>query len=135
MGRSVRRTFTFSSRTASASHELGGSIATSVEDLERVVLHDVARDADLLVEVAAPLDADLLGHGDLHVVDVLARPERLEDGVAEAEHQEVLDRLFPEVVVDPVDLALGEVRARARGSARVALARSSPKGFSTTTCW
>ena len=39
----------------------------------------------LFVELAAPLDADVLGHGDLHVVDVLAVPERLEDGVAEAD--------------------------------------------------
>jgi hypothetical protein len=74
-----------------------------------VVLHDVARDARLLVELAAPLDADLLGHGDLDVAHVLPRPERLEDGVAEAEDQQVLDGLFSEVVIDAVDLALVEV--------------------------
>ncbi len=79
------------------------------EDLERVVLHDVARGAHRLVEAAAPLDADVLGDGDLHVVDVLPRPQRLEDGVAEAEHHQVLHGLFAEVVIDPVDLALGEV--------------------------
>ncbi len=75
-----------------------------------MVLDDVPRDPDLFVEVDAPLDPDVLGHGDLHVVDVLARPEGLEDGVAEAEDEEVLDRLFPEVVIDPVDLALVEER-------------------------
>jgi hypothetical protein len=36
----------------------------------------------LLVELPAPLDADVLGHGDLHVVDVLAVPERLEELLA-----------------------------------------------------
>ncbi len=75
-----------------------------------MVLDDVSRYPDLLVEVDAPLDPDVLGHGDLHMIDVLARPEGLEDGVAEAEDEEVLDRLFPEVVIDPVDLALVEER-------------------------
>ena len=64
----------------------------------------------LLVELAAPLDADLLGDRDLHVVDVLATPERLEDGVGEAEDQQVLHRLLAEVVVDAEDLRLVEGR-------------------------
>ena len=63
-----------------------------------------------LVVAAAVLDADRLGHGDLHVVDVAAVPDRLEDAVGEPEHQEVLDGLLPEVVIDPVDLVLAEHR-------------------------
>src|SRR5688500_19375562 len=35
-------------------------------------------------------------------------PQRLEDRVGEAKDEEVLDRLFPEVVVDAVDLPLVE---------------------------
>ena len=93
-----------------------------------MVLDDVARHAGLLVELAAPLDADLLGDGDLHVVDVLAVPERLEDAVGEAEDEEVLDRLLAEVVIDAEDLALVERRAtivvqrlaRSRGRGRTA---------------
>ncbi len=46
--------------------------------------------------------------GDLHVVDVVAVPERLEDRVAEAQRDQVLDRLLAEVVVDAEDLPLGE---------------------------
>ena len=42
------------------------------------------------------------------MVDVLLGEERLEDRVAEAEAQDVLDGLFPEVVIDAVDLALVE---------------------------
>ena len=61
-----------------------------------------------LVEAAAMADAELLGHGDLHVVDVAAVPDRLEDGVGEAQGEDVLDRLLPEVVVDAVHLLLGE---------------------------
>ena len=62
----------------------------------------------LLVVRAATLDADLLGHGDLHVVDVLPVPQRLEDAVGEAEDEQVLDRLLAEVVVDAIDLLLDE---------------------------
>ena len=78
------------------------------EQLEQVVLQDVARRAGLLVERAAVLDADRLGHGDLDVVDVAAVPERLEDAVAEAEDQQVADGLLAQVVVDAVDLRLVE---------------------------
>jgi hypothetical protein len=43
------------------------------------------------------------------VIDVLARPERLEDAVREAERQHVLHGLLAEVVVDAEDLVLAEV--------------------------
>ena len=78
------------------------------EQLQQVVLEDVARRAGLLVERAAVLDADRLGHRDLHVVDVAAVPERLEDAVAEPEDQQVADGLLAQVVVDAVDLRLAE---------------------------
>src|SRR5206468_12060104 len=64
--------------------------------------------ARLLVVLAAALDADRLGHGDLDVVDEAVVPERLEEAVREPEDEDVLDGLLPEVVVDPVDLALRE---------------------------
>ena len=73
-----------------------------------MVLEDVARGAGLLVERAATLDADRLGHGDLDVVDVAPIPERLEDPVPEPEDQQVPDGLLAEVVVDAIDLRLAE---------------------------
>src|SRR5205823_3380594 len=76
--------------------------------LQRVVLHDVAQRTRLVVELAAPLDAHRLGHGDLHRVDVAPVPDRLEEAVPEAEDGQVLDGLLAEVVVDPIDLALAE---------------------------
>ena len=91
------------------------------QHLQHVVLDDVAQRAGLLVEAAAPLDADRLGHRDLDVVDEVAVPDRLEDAVREAEHEDVLDGLLAQVVVDPEDLALLE-RAVHLG---VQLARSS----------
>src|SRR5260221_589797 len=64
--------------------------------------------AGLLVVRAALLDAEGLGDRDLHVVDVLAVPDRLEDAVREAQHEDVLDGLLAEVVVDAKDLVLRE---------------------------
>ena len=83
-------------------------MATRRQQLEHVVLEDVAARAGLLVEGAAALDAEVLGHGDLHVVDVAPVPERLEDAVAEAEDEQVADGLLAQVVVDAVDLRLVE---------------------------
>ena len=73
-----------------------------------MVLHHVAQRARLLVIRPARLHADRLAHRDLHVVDVLAVPERLEDAVGEAQDQDVLDGLLAEIVVNPVDLPLAE---------------------------
>jgi hypothetical protein len=80
-----------------------------------VVLDDVAGGADAVVVAGAAADADVLGHRDLHVVDVVAVPDRLEHGVAEPERQDVLHRLLAEVVVDAEDRLLGEhLRTRRR---------------------
>ena len=104
---STASTFTFSLRIASASKDSGGSIATSDEHLEHVVLDDVADGADLLVQLAALLDAEGLGDGDLHPCDRVAIPHPLEERVAEPEDEEVLNRLLAHVVVDAEDALLG----------------------------
>ncbi len=78
------------------------------DDLQEVVLDDVADDAGLLVELPPPRDPEALGHRDLDVLDVVAVPDRLEEGVRESEVEDVLDRLLAEVVVDPEDVLLGE---------------------------
>ena len=73
-----------------------------------MVLHDVAHRAGVLVVIGALLDAERLGDGDLHVVDVLPVPDRLEDTVREAQHEDVLHGLLAEVVVDAEHLVLAE---------------------------
>ena len=68
-----------------------------------VILDHVAQRAGIVVVAAALFDADGLGRGDLHGVDVAAIPERLENDVGKAQRHDILHRLFAEVVVDAVD--------------------------------
>ena len=65
-----------------------------------MVLDNVADAASLVVERAASGNAELLGHGDLHALDVVAVPHGLEKRVGEAEEEDVLDRVFSEIVID-----------------------------------
>ena len=78
------------------------------EDLEQMRHHHVAEGAGLLVEGRALAEPERLGHVDLHMVDEVAVPDRLEQAVGEAEGQDVLRRLLAEEVVDAEDLVLGE---------------------------
>ena len=80
------------------------------EQLQQVVLDDVAGRADAVVVPGPAADPDVLGHRDLHVVDVVAVPDRLVQGVGEAQRQDVLDRLLAQVVVDAEDRLGGEHR-------------------------
>ena len=89
------------------------------DDLHQVVDDHVAQRADRVVEVAAILDAEALGHRDLDAREVVPAPERLEHRVREAQVEDLLEAHLPEVVVDPVELRLVEVlvqlgRERAR---------------------
>ena len=79
------------------------------EDLQQVVLHDVADDAELVKVAAAALGAEGLLEDDLDVVDVVAVPGGAEERVAEPQDQQVLDHLLAQVVVDAVQLVLGPV--------------------------
>ena len=78
------------------------------QHLQGVALHHVAQLAGM-VEVARPrLDADRLGDRHLDVVNETAVPERLKQGVGEPKHEDVLDRLFAEIMVNAIDLFFGE---------------------------
>jgi hypothetical protein len=76
-----------------------------------VVLDHVAQRAGLVVVVAARAHAQALGERDLDVGDALAPPQRLEQGIAETQRQQVLHRRLAQVVVDAQRLRLGEHRA------------------------
>ena len=76
------------------------------EQLEEVALEHVAQDAGVFVVRGTVAYIEVFENGDLDVVDVVAIPQRLEDGVAEAEDDQVLDGVFAEVVVDAEQLML-----------------------------
>ena len=70
--------------------------------------HHVAIGAGLLVEAGALAEPQRLRHVDLHVIDEIAVPDRLEQAVGEAEREDVLRRLLAEEMVDAENLVLGE---------------------------
>ena len=65
-----------------------------------MVLDDVADTTNLVIKLAAPGNAEILGHGDLHALDIGAVPDRFEKGIGEAEIEQVLHRLLAKEVVD-----------------------------------
>src|SRR5262249_2226497 len=65
-----------------------------------------ANHPDFLVEAASSSDAEVLGQGNLHVLHVVPVPHRFEEGIREAEVEDVLHRLLAEIVVDAEDLLL-----------------------------
>ena len=73
-----------------------------------MVLDDVAHRPGLLVIAGPLLDPDRLGHRDLHVVDVLAVPDRFEDPVGETQDEDVLNGLLAQVMIDSEHLVLAE---------------------------
>ena len=75
-----------------------------------MILNDVADGARLVVECTPTLHSEVFGHGDLHALDVVAVPERLQERVHEPEEDEILDRPLPEIMVDAEDRRLVEGR-------------------------
>src|SRR5581483_959053 len=62
--------------------------------------------AGLFVIATALFDANFFRRRDLHAIDVTAVPDRLENRIAKTENQNVLHRLFPEIMIDAIDLIL-----------------------------
>ena len=78
------------------------------KDLEQMRDDHVAIGAGRFVEPRALPEPDFLGHVDLHVVDEVAVPDRLEQTVREPKCEDVLRGLFAKEVVDPKDLFFRE---------------------------
>jgi len=76
--------------------------------LQNVALNHVAQRASSFVKSATAFHAERFAGGDLHLVNVIAIPERFENSVAEAKDQQVLNGVFAEIVVNAIDLALFE---------------------------
>ena len=74
------------------------------KDLQQVVLDHIAQCPGMIVIPAPVFHSHLLGHRDLHVVDIAPVPDRLEQGIGEAECQDVLHGFLAQVMVDAIDL-------------------------------
>ena len=70
-----------------------------------MILDHVSHCACFFIVAAAAFDAERLGDGDLHVIDVRAVPQRLQQNVGEAQRHEILHRFLAEIVVDAEDIA------------------------------
>ena len=86
----------------------GGSIARFDQHLKQMVLHHVADRSGLIVKSTAALNAEILRHRDLHALDVVAVPKRLQKSVGKAEEQHVVDRPFAEIMIDAKDVSFVE---------------------------
>src|SRR5258708_3133697 len=71
--------------------------------------HDhIAKRPNRFVKPAAFAETQRLRYVDLHVVDEVAIPDRLEESVGETERENILRRFLAKKVVDPEDLLLAE---------------------------
>ena len=68
----------------------------------------VAQGAGSFVKAAAMFHAHSFGGGDLHVVHVIAIPQRLDNVVGKTEHHQVLNGFFSQVMIDAVNLIFRE---------------------------
>ncbi len=75
-----------------------------------MVLHHVAQCTGALIIAGALLKADRLGYGDLDIVDPAGIPHGFEEGIAEAQCKDVLDRFLAEIMVDSEGPFLGKDR-------------------------
>ena len=73
-----------------------------------MVLNDVFQRPCIFVEAPPVSNPYLFCHCDLNVVDKIPVPDRLKHRVGESECQEVLNRLFAQVVVNSVNLLFGK---------------------------
>src|SRR6185437_11263702 len=76
------------------------------QQLKEVIGHHIAKRTRHIEVAAALFNTNGFRHCDLHVINVTAVPDRFKDAVAEAEYQDVLDRLFTEIMINEIDLIL-----------------------------
>ena len=78
------------------------------QDLKQMILNHVADGAGLIVECPPALNSEVFRHGDLHTLDLVAVPERLEKRVLEAEENHVMHWPFSQIMIDAEDVLLVE---------------------------
>ncbi|GBC90332.1 hypothetical protein HRbin14_01067 [bacterium HR14] len=76
-----------------------------------MVLHHIAQGARLIVVAGAPLQPGGLRRGNLHMLHMVAVPQRLQQQVRKPKHENVLNGLLAQVVVNPENLLFAPVGA------------------------
>ena len=84
------------------------------QQLEHMVGHHVAQRTRALVKSRPAFNAHGFGHGDLHMINMVAVPKRLKDGVGKAHEHDVLHGLLAQKVVHAVNLSLIQVEPQLR---------------------
>src|SRR5580700_5881161 len=74
------------------------------DELENMVWHHVTQRTRLIVVTAALLYSHRLNHRDLHVINVAAVPDWLENAICETKSQNILNGFFAQIVVNAIDL-------------------------------
>ena len=78
------------------------------QELKEVTGHHVTKRTGCVVKAAAMLHAQGFCHCDLHMIDVISIPQRLEQTVGETQGHDVLYCFLSEIVVDAIGLGLGK---------------------------
>src|SRR5579859_2796678 len=76
-----------------------------------MVLDHIADGARLFIVTTTAFNPDIFRHCDLHVIDVAAVPDWLKDTIGQSEDQDILDGLFPQIMVNTINLFLSEYLA------------------------
>ena len=87
---------------------VGGLHRHQTQQLHQVVLHHIAQLPDTVVVSPATFYAHLLGHRNLYVINATLVPLRIDKPVGKPKHQQVLHGLLTEVMINAVDVSLGE---------------------------
>ena len=85
---------------------VGGLHAEEADHLHEVVFDHIAEAPCGIIKGTATIHTEGLGHGDLDITDVVAVPDRLQEGIGKAGVEDILRCLLSKVVVDAEDLTL-----------------------------
>src|SRR6267142_6421206 len=74
-----------------------------------MILDHVTDRAGLIVERSSALNSEVFRHGNLHALDLIAVPERLQQRVLEAEENHIMHRPLAQIMIDAEDVLLVEI--------------------------
>jgi len=77
-------------------------------NLQHMVLHDIADRTHLFIENSPPFDSEGFGHCHLHALYVVAIPDWLQERVGKAEVEQILDWFLAKVMIDSKNRRLGK---------------------------